>query len=208
MIYKNTAVFDFETLGLNNVTDPILEVAALRIRDGNIVGSYHELVNPGRPIPPKITELTGITNEMVANCAPVDQVICQLMAFVGGGSLLIGHNIAFDLGFLEVNHRRIYDRSVRNHFLDTRAMCIKRFPFKSHKLVDVCGYLSIELEGAHRALNDVMATWEVCKRLWDEAKIADPKQGMEWYRDRILHFRKYAHDRPFVPEYGTLELVG
>ena len=208
MIYKNTAVFDFETLGLNSATDPILEVAALRIRGGNIVGSYHELANPSLLIPARITEITSITDEMVAGCAPVDHVIHRLMAFIGDDSLLIGHNVAFDLGFLDANYRRIYGHSVCNHFLDTRAMCIKRFPFKSHKLIDVCGYLDIKFDGAHRALNDVMATWEVCKTLWDEAAIADPNQGMEWYRDRILHFRKYAYNKPFVPEHGVLELVG
>lgn len=208
MIYKNSAIFDFETCGLHAITDPILEVAALRIRDGNVVGVYHELANPGRLVPPEITRITGITSEMVASCTPIDDVIANLMLFVGTDSLLIGHNVAFDLGFLEVNLQRLFAKTVPNHFLDTRAMCIKRFPYKSHRLASVCEYLDIKLDGAHRALNDVMATWEVCKMLWDEANIADPQQGMEWYIDRVLHFRKYAHDPPFIPEHGTLELVG
>lgn len=83
MIYKNSAVFDFETTGLDRNKDTMIEVAAIRIRNGHVVGSYHELVNPGHPLPAEITNLTGVTDEMVANCA----VIFRTTRYVGGGAL-------------------------------------------------------------------------------------------------------------------------
>jgi len=207
LIYKNSAVFDLETTGLDRQKDTILELAVLRIRNGYITGSYHELINPGRPIPPEITALTGITEEMTADCPPLRDVLLRFMTIIDRQTLLIGHNISFDLGFLDQKHRELWGVGIHHSFLDTRALCIKRFPYKSHKLEDVCKYLDIKHQGAHRAFQDVLATWEVAKRLWDEGAIADSNEGMAWYVNRILHYRKYAHDQPFVPEHGRLELI-
>jgi DNA polymerase III alpha subunit (gram-positive type) len=209
MIHTNACVIDFETTGLDPEEATVLEVAALRIRGGKVVGIYRELFDPRQEIPAKITEITGITDDDVAECRPFQDATNGLMGFIGD-ALLIGHHVAFDLRFLHY-YADGWGHMVSNRFLDTRSMAIHAWPYKAHRLTDCCQYAGIEIRDAHRALADATATWDLAQHLWDQWDIYRANreaQNRDWYIDRILHYRKYRHDPPFVPEHGTLELVG
>ena len=94
-------VLDFETTGMSpNVGARPTEVAAVRIENGKIVDRYQSLMNAGVHVPAFITELTGITNAMVRNAPPIDQVMRELNVFVDGQPL-VAHNVSFDRKFLE-----------------------------------------------------------------------------------------------------------
>ena len=90
---------DIETTGLDAQRDAIIEVAAVRFNGRRVEGEWTSLINPNRPIPPTITQLTGITNDMIRNAPPLRAVIQDLEAFIGSDPVL-GHNVRFDLGFL------------------------------------------------------------------------------------------------------------
>jgi len=91
---------DIETTGLDAQRDAIIEIAAVRFNGRRIEGEWNSLINPNRPIPPMITQLTGINNDMVRNAPPLKAVIQDLEAFIGSDPVL-GHNVRFDLGFLQ-----------------------------------------------------------------------------------------------------------
>lgn len=147
MIFENTTIFDFETTGLDPTKGAtILEVGALRIRHGQVVGSYTELVNPAQPVPEIITKITGITDSDVVGCRSVEQVVTSLLDFMGD-SLLIGYNVAFDLRFLH-DYSPAGRWPIMNDFLDAQGMAIHALPYRSHKLTETCKDLGIELNGA------------------------------------------------------------
>jgi len=90
---------DIETTGLDSQKEAILEIGAVRFNGRRVEDKWTTLVNPGRPVPPFITQLTGITNQMVAQAPPVSAVLADLADFVGD-TPIVGHSIAFDLSFL------------------------------------------------------------------------------------------------------------
>lgn len=194
MIYENTTVFDFETTGLNSSQDRIIEVALLRIKKGKVIGCMSYLINPEIEIPKKITEITGIHNSDVIGCPTINQLLPWILSIMGD-SLLVAHNALFDLSFLEANNQRIRGKSISNNFIDTRAICIDVFPYESHRLELMCNKMDIELNGAHRALNDVNATWELLKKLNSKASLED-------YVNKLYYFKKYGPPA-WVPTYAN-----
>ena len=104
---------DIETTGLDPNRDAIIEIGAVKFDGTQVVDQWQNLINPQRTIPQLITQLTGITNQMVASCPPISEVILDIGSFVGGLPV-IGHNIVFDLSFLNLQ----YDFSL-NHIHDT-----------------------------------------------------------------------------------------
>ena len=91
---------DIETTGLDSQADAIIEIAAVRFNGHRVEAEWSSLINPGRPIPPMITQLTGITNEMVRNAPPMRAILNDLADFVGAAPV-VGHNVGFDLSFLQ-----------------------------------------------------------------------------------------------------------
>lgn len=197
MIYENTTIFDLETTGLDPQTSKVIEIAALRIRKGKVIGSVSYLINPEVAIPAKITEITGIRNEDVEHCPTIAQIFPWLMA-IFGDSLLVAHNLLFDISFIEMLNQQLRGKSVRNAFVDTRAICIERFPYESHRLELMCQKFNIPLEGAHRALNDVEATWALLQKLHEEKplELSDV--------NKLYYFKKYGPPK-WAPSYATVE---
>src|SRR5436305_5518691 len=93
-------VVDLETTGGSSVDCAITEVGAVRLRGGECLGTFQTLVNPGCAIPPSITVLTGITEAMVVPAPRIETVLPSLVEFIGG-SVLVGHNVRFDVSFLD-----------------------------------------------------------------------------------------------------------
>ncbi|MBI4928533.1 MAG: 3'-5' exonuclease, partial [Anaerolineae bacterium] len=96
---SSIVAIDIETTGLDPSSDAIIEIGAVRFNGSRVEAEWSTLINPGRPISPFITQLTGISNEMVRNAPPIKAVINDLAAFAGESPLL-GQNVGFDLSFL------------------------------------------------------------------------------------------------------------
>src|SRR5512133_1938938 len=97
---SSIVALDIETTGLDPRNDVIIEIGAVRFSGARVESEWTTLVNPGRPIPSFITQLTGISNEMVRNAPPLKAVIHELADFVGSDPV-VGHNVRFDLSFLQ-----------------------------------------------------------------------------------------------------------
>lgn len=165
---ETIVVFDLETTGLDSDVDEITEIGAVKIIDGVILEKFATFVKPSISIPKEVTELTGITNEMVANAPEVQYVLKDFYEFAKGATLC-GHNIInFDLKFV----RRIgqeYGLDFDNPVLDTYNLArASKHMFTSYKLGTIVKYFDLTLEGAHRAWNDAYATAEVLLKLCEK----------------------------------------
>jgi len=157
-------VFDIETTGLSPKNDAITEIGAVKIRDGIVVDTFSQLVNPDRPIPQHIIELTGITNEMVLGKSKINDVIESFMEFIGD-SILVAHNAVFDTGFIRESISK-KNTNLENPILDTLELSRAIFPnLKSHKLDRLAKYLGVKLMNHHRAVDDAQATADILLKI-------------------------------------------
>ncbi len=153
-------VFDIETTGFSSVEDCIIEIGAVKVRNGEIVDSYSTFVNPGVPIPFDIVNLTGITDEMVMEARKIDVILPEFLSFVGD-AVLVAHNAGFDVGFMEQNCKSLGLPS-QFTYLDTVALARVLLPtLAKYKLNIVAKALNISLENHHRAVDDAKATAEI-----------------------------------------------
>ena len=155
---------DIETTGLDPEKDAIIEIGAVRFNERRIEGEWNFLINPGRQIPPFITQLTGITNNMVSGAPSIDTILPDLQRFVGKLPVL-GHNVRFDLSFL-----RRYKLFGLNDVLDTYELASVLLPTASrYNLGALAQSLGILLPATHRALDDARVTRAVYMQLIEEA---------------------------------------
>ena len=147
------AVFDIETTGLSAATCKITEIGAVIVKRGKIIDKFNSFVNPGVPIPANIVELTGITDEMVADAPPVKEVLVDFFKFIGD-RMLVAHNASFDTGFI----RQAAEESglpFENPYLDTVAMSRYMNPnLKNHKLDTLAKFYKLGAFNHHRASDD------------------------------------------------------
>ena len=159
-------VLDVETTGLNNLADEIIEIGAVRFENGREVGEFSELIDPKRPIPEKITQLTGITPGMLQGRRTLVEVMPEFAQFCEG-AVLVAHNAAFDMMFIRRAFRAI-GREFRFVMLDTLALARSLYPNnRNHKLGTLCKQLDVSLANAHRAVHDARATAQVLMRMLD-----------------------------------------
>ena len=153
-------VFDLETTGFSAIKDKIIEIGAVKVEGGKITDRFSTFVNPGVPIPFRITQLTGITDQMVMDAPGIETVLPQFLEFIGEAAL-VAHNASFDVGFIEQNCR--YQDIIPDFTsVDTVAMARILLPTLSkYKLNVVAGALHISLENHHRAVDDAGATAEI-----------------------------------------------
>ncbi len=154
---------DIETTGLDPHNDTIIEIGAVRFSGSRVEGEWSTLVNPGRPISSFITQLTGITNEMVRNAPPIKAVIHELADFAGDIPV-IGHNVRFDLSFLQQQNILL-----DNEVLDTYELASVLMPSASRYNLGALGQqMGIILPATHRALDDARVTHAVFTQLYEE----------------------------------------
>ena len=160
-------VLDVETTGLNTHTDEIIEIGAVRLENGVEVAEFSELINPGRAIPEKVVELTGITGAMLRNRRTLMEVLPEFARFCEG-AVLVAHNAGFDIAFF----RRAFRQAglpFRYTVLDTLALVRNQYPqLKSHRLGSMCKQLGISLVNAHRAVHDARATGLMLQKVLSE----------------------------------------
>ena len=162
-------VLDLETTGFSPVTEKITEIGIMKIKDGKILDEFSTFVNPEKPIPQRVVEVTNITDDMVRNAETIDKVFPKMLRFIKD-SVLVAHNAEFDVGFLKHNAKALgYDFDFT--YLDTLSLSQELFPdFKSYKLGRIAKNLGIKVEVAHRALDDVDTTVKVFNVMLEKLK--------------------------------------
>lgn len=161
---KSFVVFDFETTGLDAKTCEIIEIGAVKISGGKIVSTFSCFIKPSTPIPQEITDLTHITNDMVENSPAINYVLPDFYKYCYGCGL-VAHNIAFDYGFLSAIAKKM-NYNFDNPQFDTLNMARQKLlGLRNFKLETVAERLGVSLVGAHRAVNDAMATAKVFLKL-------------------------------------------
>lgn len=157
-------VLDTETTGLGQ-NARIIELAAIKVVDERIVDQRSQLIDPKVWIPSYITQLTGISNDMVRGKATMEQVLPRFLLFAQGLPL-VGHNISFDLGMLTQEGLRLHMPVPFSIAADTLHLSRRLLPhLPSHRLQDMAQYFHIEVKAAHRALADVYTTQALYMRL-------------------------------------------
>ena len=153
-------VLDLETTGFSAKIDKITEIGIMKIQNGEVIDRFSTFVNPQRPIPQRVVEVTNITDDMVKNAETIDKVFPKMLEFIKD-SVIVAHNAPFDIGFLKHNAKELgYEFDFT--YVDTLALSRKIFPeLKKHKLGKIAEYLKIKVEVAHRALDDVDTTVKV-----------------------------------------------
>ncbi len=163
---KDYLVVDLETTGLNPKLDKIIEIGAVKVKDGNVCEVYETFVNPGRMIPERITEVTGINDDMVKDAPYIEDIISDFIDFSEGLNL-IGHNLIFDYSFLKTNavNNKLSFEKLGIDTLKIARTHLGGLP--SRRLDSLCAHFGISDENHHRAVNDATATKELYEILCD-----------------------------------------
>lgn len=157
-------VFDFETTGFSPVNDRITEIGAVLLRNGEVVDTFSSLVNPQMPIPSRVVEVTGITDDMVKDAPTEDEVMPKFFEFIGD-RLLVAHNAPFDMSFARASALRL-GVVLENPYCDTVPMARVLVPdIKNHKLDTVAKALDLGEFNHHRAVDDATVLAHIFAKL-------------------------------------------
>ncbi len=163
-------VLDLETTGGSAADCAITEIGAVKYRGGELVGTFQTLVDPGAPIPPFITVLTGITQAMVVQAPPIERALPSFLEFLGD-AVIVGHNVRFDLSFLRAAIERCEYPPMENRWVDTAALArrLVRSEVRNLKLATLAAHFRSPVQPVHRALGDAQATAHVFHTLLERA---------------------------------------
>ena len=171
-------VLDFESTGLNTNTARIIEIGAVRLVDGQVVDTLSILVNPRMSLPPKITQITGITDQMLAGKESIEEAMPKLLDFIGDAPIA-AHNASYDHALMQAELKR-QGRTFHGAVIDTLTFSQKLYPdMKSHRLNAVCKKLGVSLKEAHRAVHDCTATAQALAIMLREAETMGATNLME-----------------------------
>ncbi|HEY4400089.1 MAG TPA: PolC-type DNA polymerase III [Lactobacillaceae bacterium] len=190
-------VFDLETTGLSAIYDKIIELSAVKMQAGNVIGEFSEFINPGFPLSETTINLTSITDAMVANADTEENVFRKFREFYGD-AVLIGHNVTFDVGFMNTGFRRYGMAEFTNPIIDTLTLARFLHPdFRSYRLNTLAKKFGIVLEQHHRAIFDSETTGHLA---WQFVKDAKARYGIERHdqlNDYMTEGDAWKHARPF-----------
>ena len=178
-------VFDLETTGISANNEKITEIGAMKIKNGEVIDTFECFVNPEKPIPERVVEITHITNDMVKDAETIDTVLPKFLDFIGD-SVLVAHNAEFDVGFIRHN-ASIQQLRFDNTYIDTLKLAKDLFPdYKKYKLGIIADKLGIRVDVAHRALDDVktlVQVFEVMLKMLKEKGVKTLKDIDELFND-------------------------
>ena len=162
-------VFDIETTGLAFRTEKVTEIGAIKIKNGEVIDTFECFVNPEKPIPTEVVNITHITDDMVKDAETIDKVLPKFLEFIGD-SVLVAHNASFDIGFMKYNAEN-FGYKLENTYIDTLPLAKELFPsYKKYKLGIIAEKLGIKVDVAHRALDDVKTLVAVFNVIMDMIK--------------------------------------
>lgn len=205
-------VIDFETTGFNPYNDKIIQVAAVKYRNHELVDQFVSYVNPERPIPDRITSLTGITNYRVSDAPTIEEVLPLFLAFLHT-NVIVAHNASFDMRFLKSNVNMLGLPEPKNKVIDTVFLAKKYMKHApNHKLETLKRMLGIRLS-SHNAFDDCITcaaieeegNRKVNKAVLDETAVYEAvkemlvcnKRNVEWLR--CMNVGSYLDIKAFYP---------
>jgi len=175
---RELVVVDVETTGIDPKMADLLEIAAVKVKGGKVTDTWSTFVNPGRPIVGH--QIHGLTDKDVKGASKPADAVREFLAFAGDATL-IGHNVGFDLTFLEEAHGDGF-RFEPGRYLDTLVIAREAFPGvpESFKLPDLARFLGVEVQASHRALPDAEATAAVLLKLGEDLapRLAKLREGI------------------------------
>ncbi|MDQ0214264.1 DNA polymerase-3 subunit alpha (Gram-positive type) [Oikeobacillus pervagus] len=189
-------VFDVETTGLSAVYDSIIELAAVKIHDGEIIDRFEAFANPHHRLSATTIELTGITDDMVENAPDIEEVLRKYEKWVGD-SVLVAHNATFDMGFLNTGYKKAGIDKAKNPVIDTLELARFLYPhMKNHRLNTLAKKFDVELTQHHRAIYDAEATGYLLIKM-----LKDAHELEIFYHDEFNHHMgegdAYKRARPY-----------
>jgi DNA polymerase-3 subunit epsilon len=197
MLLDHVTIIDFETSGLNPKHDRVIEIAAARCYKGEVASMFSTLLTFNGSLPRKITELTGITTDQLAG--GMDEITAfKILNRMIGDNVIVAHNAAFDLSFLHHTLTRLAGRSFKNDFIDTLTICRDRHTYP-HTLKDMCDRYDVTLTNGHRAEYDVIACYELLKKL-------NAEKSVEEDVNKLGFLKKYGAPE-WYPAHANVEFI-
>ena len=189
-------IFDTETTGLSAVYDSIIEIGATKMLNGEVIDRFDEFINPGHPLSEVTTNLTSITTEMVENAPDETVIISKFMDFIGD-DILVGHNVTFDMGFMNAALTRMGRPRLSMPVIDTLEMSrTLHSEYRNHKLDSLAKRYNIVLEHHHRADSDAETTGYLMYKLFDELEDKFATNNVSQLNDHIGGEEAYKQARP------------
>ncbi len=162
-------VFDVETTGLSAVYDTVIELAAVKMKEGEIIDKFESFANPHHPLSATTIELTGITDDMVQDAPDASEVLKKFSDWIGN-DILVAHNASFDMGFLNAGLQRAGFEKVQNGVIDTLELARFLYPhMKNHRLNTLAKKFDVELVQHHRAIYDAETTGYLLVKMLKDA---------------------------------------
>ncbi|CAJ2232676.1 PolC-type DNA polymerase III [Companilactobacillus paralimentarius] len=189
-------IFDTETTGLSAVYDSIIEIGATKMKDGEVIERFDKFINPGHPLSEVTTNLTSITDDMVKDAPDETVIIGEFMDFIGD-DILVGHNVTFDMGFMNAALTRMGRPRLAMPVIDTLEMSrTLHSEYRNHKLDSLAKRYHIVLEHHHRADSDAETTGYLMYKLFDELEDKFGTRNVNQLNDHVGGEEAYKQARP------------
>ena len=189
-------VFDVETTGLSAVYDTIIELAAVKIKNGEIIDKFESFANPHKPLSATIINLTSITDDMLQDAPEVEAVLKRFHRWTED-AIFVAHNASFDMGFLNVGYKKVGLEKAANPVIDTLELGRLLYPeLKNHRLNTLAKKLDVELTQHHRAIYDAEATGYIFLKMLRDAA----EKEIEYHdqlNDHMGQGNAYQRSRPY-----------
>lgn len=191
------SVLDVETTGLSPFSNSIIEIGIVKVKDGKIIDSFSSFINPCRFIPPFITQLTGISNRDVDEAPMWDDIYKDILIFIDN-TIVTGHNLSFDYGFLSKEFQRVGLDYFKPHQLCTLRIAKRILPeLKSRSLGNLAHHLGLKNADAHRALSDAKVTAAILLKFLGRLKLEHSISSV----DELINFQYSS------PQLGVKKIV-
>ncbi|MCT6822473.1 MAG: PolC-type DNA polymerase III [Apilactobacillus sp.] len=190
-------VFDIETTGLSAIYDKVIEVSAVRMQHNNVLDQFEEFIDPGFHLSDFTTELTSITDDMVKGSKSEEEVFKLFREFCGD-SIIVGHNVTFDVGFMNVGYQRYGMEEIQNPIIDTLPLARFLYPnYKSYRLNTLAKKFDVALEHHHRAVYDAETTGHLNYIFIKDAEENYGITRVSQLNEHMSDNDSYKHARPF-----------
>lgn len=197
LAHQTYVIFDVETTGLSAIYDKVIELSAVKMQDGNVLERFDEFIDPGFPLSEQTTNLTSITTEMVQGSKTEEEVFTMFKDFCKG-SIIAGHNVSFDMGFMNTGYERHQMERITEPVIDTLPLARFLYPdMRGYRLNTLSKKFKVALEHHHRANYDSEATGHL---LYKFLKDAEARYDVKYVDDLNKHMEEnnaYRHARPF-----------
>ncbi|MBD5807319.1 PolC-type DNA polymerase III [Lactobacillus sp. 0.1XD8-4] len=197
LAHQTYVIFDVETTGLSAIYDKVIELSAVKMQDGNVLERFDEFIDPGFPLSEQTTNLTSITTEMVQGSKTEEEVFQMFKDFCNG-CIIAGHNVSFDMGFMNTGYERHKMGKIAEPVIDTLPLARFLYPdMRGYRLNTLSKKFKVALEHHHRANYDSEATGHL---LYKFLKDAEARYDIKYVDDLNKHMEEnnaYRHARPF-----------